>query len=155
MSHSVIAVGIDESEISRCALAWAAKEALRRGSSLHVITTWSWPTDMGPAGLAPIDGEALEASAQQIQQDCVDVVLTGDLAGIALERSVVCRQPADALVEASKDADLVVVGSHGRSAIGSLFFGSVSQLLIKHSHCPVVVLPPSMTGVDPAELDDA
>ena len=57
---------------------------------------------------------------------------------------VVQASAADALVAASKDADLVVVGTHGRGPVRTFLFGSVAQTLLKQSHCPVVVIPPSL-----------
>ena len=149
MSRSVIAVGVDESDSSQHALAWAAAEAARRGSSLELITTWGMDhADIGPNALGPEQGSRLRHSAEAIQQAAADKVLTDLPAGVTVDRIVVQGSPADALITASKTADLVVVGSHGRSPLGSFLFGSVSRTLIKRSHCPVVVLPPAMTGVE-------
>jgi nucleotide-binding universal stress UspA family protein len=152
MSRSVIAVGVDDSQSSYRALAWAADEAQRRGSSLELITTWGLDhADLGPNALGPAQGENLQRAAEAIQQAAVDAVLVDLPAGVGVARLVVRGSPADALIDASRTADLVVVGSHGRSPLGSFLFGSVSRTLVKRAHCPVVVLPPSMTG---AELDD-
>jgi nucleotide-binding universal stress UspA family protein len=152
MSGSVIVVGIDESESSRRALAWAAAEAGRRGSSLELVTTWGLDhADLGP-NAGPVQGEALQHSAEAIQQAAVDQALKDASPDLVVERSIIQGHPADALVAASDHADLVVVGSHGRGALGTFLFGSVSRTLIKRSHCPVVVLPPAMTGM--AHEDD-
>lgn len=155
MSRSVIAVGLDESESSRRALAWAAAEALRRNSSLQLVTTWGLEhADVGPNAIGPIQSEGLRHSAEAIQQVAVDEVLKDVPPDLPVQRTVVQGSPADALVDASREADLIVVGSHGRGPIGTFLFGSVSRTLIKYSHCPVVVLPPAMTGMGHEDEDD-
>ncbi len=155
MSRSVIAVGIDESESSHKALAWAAAEAARRGSSLELVTTWGLEhADLGPNALGPDQADMLRESAEAIQQAAVDAVLCEPRPGLTIHRTVAHGSPADALIAASSTADLVVVGSHGRGPLGSFLFGSVSRVLIKRSHCPVVVLPPAMTGAGHDEEDD-
>jgi nucleotide-binding universal stress UspA family protein len=155
MTRSVIAVGIDASGSSHHALAWAAREASRRGSVLELITTWGLEhAELGPGAMGPAQVEQLEHAARAVQQTAVDAVLAYHHPGIEVSRVVIQGSPADALITASKTADLIVVGTHGRGAIGSILFGSVSKTLIKHSHCPVVVLPPALTGAEPGEDDD-
>jgi nucleotide-binding universal stress UspA family protein len=64
------------------------------------------------------------------------------LAGVDVERVVIDdRHPAEALVEASNDADLLVVGSRGRGGFKQLLLGSVSHAVVLHATCPVVVVP--------------
>lgn len=64
------------------------------------------------------------------------------LAGIEVERVVIDdRHPAEALVEASSDADLLVVGSRGRGGFKQMLLGSVSHAVVLHAVCPVVVVP--------------
>jgi nucleotide-binding universal stress UspA family protein len=64
------------------------------------------------------------------------------LAGVEVERVVIDdRHPAEALVEASSDADLLVVGSRGRGGFKQLLLGSVSHAVVLHAVCPVVVVP--------------
>ncbi|MBL8932076.1 MAG: universal stress protein [Kineosporiaceae bacterium] len=146
MTRSVIAVGVDDSEMSQKALAWAAEEALRRSSTLELITTWGLESSqLGPSHSGPQEGESLEQAAEAMQRSAAEAVLS--LMSTRPEVAYVVTQasPADALVTASKDADLVVVGTHGRGPVRTFLFGSVAQTLLKQSHCPVVVIPPSMT----------
>jgi nucleotide-binding universal stress UspA family protein len=138
---SIIVVGVDESESSRRALAWAAKEALRRGSTLEVVTTWSWDAVEG-APLAAVDPEAMSEIAEGTQKDAIATILAPMDPRPAYARIVVQASPAAALVEASKTADLLVVGTHGRGPVRTFLLGSVSQAVIRHSACPVVIMPP-------------
>jgi nucleotide-binding universal stress UspA family protein len=145
--RSIIAVGVDETENSRRALAWAAHEAVRRGASLQVITAWSWD-DVEGAPLAAVDPETMVALAEQTQREAIDEVLAPLATRPAISREVVRSTAAEALIDASQHADLVVVGTHGRGPVRSLLLGSVSLSVIKHAACPVVVMPPA-AGSDP------
>lgn len=138
---SIIAVGVDDSESSRRALSWAAGEALRRGATLELVTAWSWDALEG-APLAAVDPQAMQEIAEETQRAVVDAVLTPMTPRPPYARIVVQGTAWEALTEASKSADLVVVGTHGRGPVRSFLLGSVSQSVIKHSHCPVVVMPP-------------
>jgi nucleotide-binding universal stress UspA family protein len=142
---SIIAVGVDETESSRRALAWAAREALRRGTVLQIITAWTWDAVDG-APLAALDPDSMVAIAQDTQRRAVEDLTAGlraeGLEPPALACEVVQTTATEALIEASRHADLVVVGTHGRGPVRALLLGSVSQSVIKHAVCPVVVMPP-------------
>ena len=84
----------------------------------------------------------------------LDAVLAGMDPAPEVAHVVVQASAADALLAASAEADLIVVGTHARGAVRTFLFGSVSQTLIKSSRCPVVVIPPSATdGAAADELD--
>ena len=69
------------------------------------------------------------------------------LEGVEVERVVIDdRHPAEALVEVSSDADLLVVGSRGRGGFKQLLLGSVSHAAVQHATCPVVVVPARREG---------
>jgi len=138
---SIIAVGVDAGDSSQRALVWAAKEALRRGSTLQLVTAWNWESMEG-APLAAADPYSMEEAARAAQDAAVAAVLTPMDPRPAYATLVVQSTAAEALVEASRTADLVVVGTHGRGPVRSFLLGSVSQSVIRHSSCPVVVLPP-------------
>jgi nucleotide-binding universal stress UspA family protein len=73
--------------------------------------------------------------------------LRDTLAGVKVERVVIDdRHPAEALVEASSDADLLVVGSRGRGGFKQMLLGSVSHAVVLHAVCPVVVVPSRRPG---------
>lgn len=138
---SIIVVGVDETASSRRALAWAAREAVRRGATLRVITAWTWDAVEG-APLAAVDPQARMEVARQTQAEALDAVFAElDLKPV-VAREIVQSTASEALVEASRQADLVVVGTHGRGPVRSFLLGSVSQSVIRHAQCPVVVMPP-------------
>jgi nucleotide-binding universal stress UspA family protein len=138
---SIVVVGVDDTESSRRALDWAAHEALRRGATLQVVTAWTWDAAEG-APLAAVDPPTLMEIAEATQTRAVDEVVGAMAVAPTVAREVVRATAAEALVEASRHADLVVVGTHGRGPVRSALLGSVSQSVIKHAACPVVVMPP-------------
>jgi len=145
MPGSVIAVGVDDSEASHKALAWAAQEAVRRGSTLELVTTWTLDhSPIGPNHTGPKEGESLEQAAHAMQKRAVEAVLAGMDPQPQLSYAVTHSTAADALVAVSKTSDMIVVGTHGRGPVRTFLFGSVAQTLLKQSECPVVVIPPFM-----------
>ena len=144
----VIVVGVDGSETSHEALRWAAEEARLRSARLVAVYAWSFiPAqpigDPGmlaaPVGDIPGQLEAESEAAQVALDDAVDTVLGADT-GIEVEPKLVERDAGEALVAESADADLVVVGSHGRTGFRAALLGSVSRHVVDHSKCPVVVV---------------
>lgn len=138
-----IVVGIDGSDASKAALRWAVDDARGRGAevvALHAYDVELPTTDAAPT--APIDIPAfvgeIHEEAQRFVVDAVDDVVgkaaTVDVAPIAVEEA----DPAKALIDASRDADLLVVGSHGRG-LSRLRLGSVSLECAQHAACPVVI----------------
>ncbi len=140
-----IVVGIDGSLSSLAALNWALRQAELTGSTLEVITTWDWP--MTPAiGMGPPSDFNPKADAQNV----LDTVLASVQAGHdgATIRSKIVEGPAGmALVDASRGADLLVVGSRGHGELIGLLLGSVSEYCVTHAHSPVLVV---RDGEEPA-----
>ena len=142
MDH--IVVGVDGSDTSRNALAWAYDEAGHHGASLVVLTTWHPPAMpmTPPYGNLPPEGygdqprqEALELlerfTSELVPKDPAVDVRT------AVEEG---QNPAKVLIERSKEADVLVVGSRGHGGFAGMLLGSVSQHLVAHAECPVVVV---------------
>ena len=144
---SRIVVGSDGSEGGNAALGWAIEEAKLRHATLEVVHAWqsmspAW-TGLGAMGSAmapPVDVEDLRAYAQGIL-DAVLATRTHELAGLDVDAHLAEGHPIDVLVEASKHAELLVVGSRGLGGFRGALLGSVSQHVVHHGHCPVVVLP--------------
>lgn len=129
-------VGADGSEHSLWAVDWAADEAARWGVPLVVLHVNFW-SDEALALAAfdeqrQIDEVALQAAVDRAQARQPAVTVRGRT----------CAPPAaEALVEASRDAHLVVVGARGLGLLGEVALGSVSRHLACHARCPVVVVP--------------
>jgi nucleotide-binding universal stress UspA family protein len=133
-----IVVGIDGSSSSRAALAWAAHQAELTSAPLTVIVTWFFPTSYGyPIGWPEDFNPA--ADAKTILDESVQEVL-GGAPSIPVTTEVVEGHPSVVLVEASKSAALVVVGSRGHGEFAGMLLGSVSEFLSTHAHCPVVII---------------
>src|SRR5262245_15447269 len=147
MSGSIV-VGVDGSDASRDALRWAAEEAQLRSASLVAVHAWSFipPQPIGDPGMLAVPAGDLagqlsaERNAAQIGLDEAVEEALGAGADVELERRLVEGDAGDALVAASKDAQLVVVGSHGRSGFKAALLGSVSRHVVAHAACPVVVV---------------
>jgi nucleotide-binding universal stress UspA family protein len=133
-----IVVGVDGSEPSKAALAWAARQAALTGSVLEAITVWRLPANFGWALPLPEDLD-LEGDARTLLEDTVKEVLGSD-PGIEVKTIVAQGQPAHVLTEASMTASLVVVASRGHGEFTGMILGSVSEFLAAHAHCPVVVV---------------
>jgi nucleotide-binding universal stress UspA family protein len=133
-----IVVGFDGSQGAREALAWAVEEAKLRGATIHVVNAWADPLGAPNeyASVFPIDD--VRDEVQRMLQKEIDDVVGG--ADVVVERETSYTSPALALVEAARDADLLVVGSRGRGGFAGLLLGSVSQQCAHHALCPLVVV---------------
>jgi nucleotide-binding universal stress UspA family protein len=134
----VIGVGVDGSPASKKALRWAADYASLTGSMLRVITTWAVHVGLGWAPPFPEDFDPAEAAAAT-QQETIEEVL-GAAPEIKLDRVVVEGHAAAVLIEASSEVDLLVVGNRGHGGFTGLLVGSVSESVVFHAHCPVLVI---------------
>lgn len=139
MDTGPVLVGIDGGPDSLRALAWAADYAGTVGAPLLVLTAYEVPKVFGPNAMAGwADPTELENRARDMLAGAVRSTLGDDSQA---ELSVVREHPAQALVAASGQARLVVVGSRGRGGFAGMLLGSVSQHVVPHAQCPVVVLP--------------
>jgi len=134
-----IVVGVDGSDCSLSALRWALEEARLRGAKIRAVHAWSFPHvstyhEAAHAMEIPFADEAAAALDQAISEADVEG------AGVELERMVVEGPPAAALVEAARDAALLVVGSRGLGGFAGLLLGSVSQQCAHHAACPLVIV---------------
>jgi nucleotide-binding universal stress UspA family protein len=133
-----IVVGVDGSEPSLKALRWAAQQARLTGATLRVLTTWEVATGTGWVPTFPVDYDP-QAVARQALDEAVTETLGAD-PDVAVERIVKEGHAAPVLLAAAKDADLLVVGSHGHGAFTGMLIGSVSEHLVRHAPCAIVVV---------------
>ncbi|HPU13945.1 MAG TPA: universal stress protein [Aeromicrobium sp.] len=141
MSTNRIVVGLDDSPAGRAALAWAAAEAELRGAELKIFHVWQ--IDMSIAMAATeipwkIYEDDARTSAATLLEETIGSV---DAAGNPRAVEVVQGAPGPVLVEASRDADLLVVGTQVHTGISRVLFGSVSHYCLTHAASAVVAVP--------------
>jgi nucleotide-binding universal stress UspA family protein len=134
----LVVVGVDGSPEASTALEIAVEEARLRQARLHV--TYAYPA-LG----APLTGTTGHDYYEQTEHEAHDVLQRAAAAapptdGLAVEWLGVPGNPAQVLIEASRGASLLVVGSRGRGGFLGLMMGSVSTQCVHHSHCPVLVV---------------
>jgi nucleotide-binding universal stress UspA family protein len=139
-----ITVGIDGSEHSQRALEWAIKEAAIRNAPLTVLAVhqvagnyWTGSPEIYPADQP--EAEKTRQTAQEVVQKAVDEA--GGSAPASVTVRAVSGIAAQELINASNDADLVVVGSRGGGGFARLWLGSTANQVVQHSASPVVVIP--------------
>jgi nucleotide-binding universal stress UspA family protein len=139
-----IIVGVDGSGHSQRALEWAMKEAAVRHVPLIVLTVH--PAIVGYFGgvvTSPQDVELTEQTRAAVTAEA-EKALAG-LDGPHPE-SVTVRAvhsfPVEELITASKEADLMVLGSRGVGGFTRMLLGSTAGQVVQHAHCPVVIVPP-------------
>jgi nucleotide-binding universal stress UspA family protein len=139
---SGIVVGADGSAHSRRALEWAAREAALRRVPLTVITVHQIPVGLRGSGMLYLPEHAAAEHgrrAVQLEMDKVLAELGRPVSVTVLSRS---GHPARQLLEAARDADMIVLGSRGAGGFARLVMGSVSTQVSQHARCPVVIVPP-------------
>jgi nucleotide-binding universal stress UspA family protein len=138
----LIVVGVDGSEPSRAALRCAAYQAELTGAELRPVQAWRLPVTYGmPADYSDVDfakraGESLRHTVEET---------LGEHPGVPVDAQVFEGHPAAVLTEAARNADFLVVGSHGHGAFTGMLLGSVSQHCVQHAGCPVLVVRAGMT----------
>jgi len=141
--QELVVVGVDGSAESVAALKWAARYASATGARVQALLAWHYPGVIG----GPAEGgvpEAIRGQTDQQMHDALDDAIgkayEGGDAGGGVEKLLAYGHPAQALIEASKEADLLVVGSHGHGSFTGMLVGSVSIHCVTAAHCPVVVV---------------
>ncbi|WP_327117523.1 universal stress protein [Nocardia sp. NBC_01730] len=139
-----VVVGVDGSPVSEVAIAAAFAEAADRHAGLVALHSWS-DRDFGEFAGKPdrgIDATELESAEYAI--------LAERLAGwqekypdVHVARKVYLAGPTGLLMQWSKSAQLIVVGSRGRGGFTGLLLGSTSNFLVQHAHCPVLIAHPA------------
>lgn len=154
-SQAPVVVGIDGSPTSELATAIAFDEASRRGVALIALHAWS---DMGPiefasANWAPIEWRNI--------RDAEEEVLSERLSGysdrypdVTVHKIVVSDRPGPRLLEKAGEAQLLVLGSHGRGGFPGMLLGSVCNAVVNSAQIPVIIarLPGASAGIGGPEF---
>ena len=149
-----LVVGVDGSPGSRAALGHALTTAARRGGDVEVVCTF--PLILSWTGGAPLDvphADVIRDETEAVTRDLVAevradpaVAVVPGVGEVPVTLRVTVGPAAQELVDRSRDADLLVVGSRGRGAVRSALLGSVALHCATHAHCPVVVVRPTAVG---------
>jgi nucleotide-binding universal stress UspA family protein len=147
-----IIVGVDGSEHSLSALDWALNEADIRKTPLTVITvspivSGIYGPGYAPAYYYPVEEES-RTQAGKATQELVNQAVgrRGEASAVPVTVRALSGLAADELINASADADLLVVGARGAGGFARLVMGSVSSQVTHHALCPVVVVPGDRAG---------
>jgi len=140
-----IVVGVDGSDPSKAALAWAIRQGRLTGATVEAIIAWELPVNYGtPAPLMPPRMNFEETATEVITLAIADV--SGPDDQVTIRRKVVEGNAPRILLDASAGADLLVVGSRGHGGFVEALLGSVGQHCVHHATCPVVVIRDSVTS---------
>ncbi|OMC09395.1 universal stress protein [Mycobacterium sp. SP-6446] len=144
-SNAPVLLGVDGSPASEAATALAFDEASRRGVELVALHAWS---DVGVFPMLGMDWRDSEAKGQE--------VLAERLAGwqerypdVSVKRLLFCDKPSRWLLQESENAQLVVVGSHGRGGFRGMLLGSVSSAVAQSARVPVIVVRDNARAFSP------
>ena len=140
---SRIIVGIDGSAHSQRALEWAVHEAALRQVPLSVIAVYRTVVAYWGGAVVFPEDHAIADKTRAVTQEATEkaLALAGDTRPLNVTVEVVSGIPAEELINASKGADLIVVGSRGTGGFARLLLGSVGTQVAHHAHCPIVVIP--------------
>ena len=154
-----IVVGVDASQGSTNALLWAFGEARARKVPIYAVLAWEYHEpwvdpgmgSMFPLGYQPQDGAPQDdfanvaAAVNNLLDAAIRKATTSDPDSatdpVPITQETVQGHPAHVLLESVGENDIMVVGSHGHGGFVGAMLGSISQHVVSHSRCPVVVVP--------------
>lgn len=143
-----IVVGVDGSESALAAVRWAARDAAKEGAALRLVASYAATTLVYSQGLLPPPGVL-----QGIREECArflaraSEVAASTAPEVETVEEVYEGRASSTLIELSKSARMVALGSRGLGGAAGLLLGSVSAAVASHAHCPVAILRPDSPGV--------
>ncbi|MCX2953697.1 universal stress protein [Lentzea sp. NEAU-D7] len=135
-----VVVGVDGSPASEEALRWAVNEARLRGCRVEAVSAWHMDYGMAIGSMSAEIALQLSPENRRAAQQAVLDGAVEEFTGVEISRVLVEGDPRTALTTASRDAQLLVVGSRGHGPIVEAIIGSVSSYCVHHATCPVVVV---------------
>jgi nucleotide-binding universal stress UspA family protein len=133
-----VVVGVDGSECGQQALRWALQYVADVGGHVTAVTAWHYPPGTTSAGGIAPNTPNPERAAHRVLSEAVASAQPDGASGI--EQVVVHGHAAAVLIERSREADLLVVGTRGHGGFTGMLLGSVSAHCVHHAHCPVLVV---------------
>ena len=151
-----VLLAIDDSGCSEAAIAAVQRQFTPGITTVRVVHVVEWPQDLPPAlafAEGPSAADSVLAAHQQIRGSAERLVAraAGQLREFKAAGTVVEGDATTEIVRMAAEwpADLIVLGSHGRSAMDRLLLGSVSKAVLRHAGCPVHVVEPSLDTDQP------
>jgi nucleotide-binding universal stress UspA family protein len=150
MNENSIVVGIDGSGSAEHAAVWAADEAVRRGTGVRLVSVAHLPPS-GYQVAAPVPAEMIEDITEQSRQALARAAtaIENRHAEVGVDIAVVTASPVPALIEESKQATLMVLGSRGLGGFTGMLVGSTAVALVAHGHCAVAVVRGELAAAGP------
>jgi len=137
-----VVLGVNGAPESKGAVAVGFSEAERRDAELLAVHAWTGPVSTAPGDVQPLvdDVDRIEGEETRVLSEALSGYQTSH-PDVTVVQRVVRRRAAPALIELSQTARLLVVGSRGRGGFKGLLLGSVSQQMLHHAGCPVLIVP--------------
>lgn len=136
-----VTVGVDVADRAEQVLRAAIAEARSRGAVLRVLHTWRFAGSSDGIVLSRTESEGWTARATRELQSAIDA-LGDDVAGVTIRIEARHGYTADALIEASRDADLLVIGRHDPLIPIGSHLGPIARAVLREAHCPVLLTDP-------------
>jgi len=142
-SHARVVVGVDGSNAAMAAVHVALEAASQRGASVLLLHAWDLPY---PNEDVPRVAQAFESWLQSFREALSEALVAWRLQypDVPVELDIRREHPVQALSEASRDADLLVIARHGTGALWGMPVGSTARAMVSAAHCPLVVVPHPM-----------
>ncbi|WP_312978959.1 universal stress protein [Corynebacterium sp.] len=143
--YGPVVVGVDGSDVSRKALEYAFREADARGATLRAVHSWAdAQVQTSLVGLAAVQSQldAMSAQERKILQDEL-APMREKYPDVKVEEVVDRDRPIQVLKDNAEDAQLLVLGSHGRGGFRGMLLGSTSRALLQYAPCPMMVVRPT------------
>ena len=138
-----VLVGVDGSPNSLKALRLGLQEATWRGIGCRALIAWTYPVMYGmEGGVYAVEPATLETSASVALDEAIVAAFPDVADQVKITRFTIGGPPAETLIEESKRAALLVIGARGHGGFMGLLLGSISSQVVKHAHCPVLVVHP-------------
>ncbi|APT85699.1 universal stress protein [Corynebacterium aquilae] len=161
-----VVVAVDGSKASTAAVEWAARTAEARGLDLRLAASYTMPQFLYAEGMVPPQELFDELLAETMETiNAAEAHARSIATDIKIGHTVAEGSPIDMLLELSKDAAMIAMGSRGLGGLSGMVMGSVSAAVVSHASCPVVVVredtatadsttAPIVVGVDGSEVSD-
>ena len=134
-----IIVGVDGSPSSQAAFRWAIRQARLTGGGVKAVTAWHYPVAYGyPVPVSPLS--SAEEIAERVLRIAIAEIEQDPGEPVPITGKIVEGNAARVLLEESREADLLVIGSRGHGGFAEALLGSTGQHCVHYATCPVVVI---------------